>query len=114
MGSRLAPVLANVILTEFEKTVVSNLLKDGTIKYYRKYVDDTLVLIKLTDIPTVLEKFNKFDKNLQFTVDTFPDGVVHFLDNRELKQAICLSTRTPTGSKSCRYRWRRIASTVLV
>ena len=80
MGSSLAPVLADIILTEFEENIVSNLLKDGTIKYYRRYVDDTLVLIKLADISTVLEKFNKFDKNLKFTVDTFPDGVVHFLD----------------------------------
>ena len=80
MGSSLAPVLANIILTEFEENIVSNPLKDGTIKYYCRYVDDTLVLIKPADISTVLEKFNKFDKNLKFTVDTFPDGVVHFLD----------------------------------
>ena len=44
------------------------------------YVDDTLLLIKPNDIPTVLSKFNAFDKNLQFTVDTFADGVIHFLD----------------------------------
>ena len=43
MGSSLAPVLANFILKEFEEDIVSNLLKDGTIKYYRRYVDDTLV-----------------------------------------------------------------------
>jgi hypothetical protein len=29
-------------------------------------------------IPAVLDKFNSFDKNLQFTVDTFPDNVIHF------------------------------------
>ena len=80
MGSALGPVLANIILTEFEKTIVSNLIKSGTIKFYRRYVDDTLALIKPSDISTVLEKFNSFDKNLQFTVDTFSDGVIHFLD----------------------------------
>ena len=79
MGSALGPVLANIILTEFEKTIVSNLIKSGTIKFYRRYVDDTLALIKPSDISTVLEKFNSFDKNLQFTVDTFSDGVIHFL-----------------------------------
>ena len=42
-------------------------------------VDDTLVLIK-PNIPTVLTKFNKFNKNLKFTVDKFPNGPVHFLD----------------------------------
>ena len=43
-------------------------------------MDDTLVLIKPCDIPLVLKKFNSFDKNLNFTVDKFEDGKVHFLD----------------------------------
>ena len=37
-----------------------------------------------------------------------------FFVNRELKQATFLSTRTPTGNKSRRYRWRMIVSAVLV
>ena len=35
-------------------------------------------------------------------------------DNRQLKQATFLSTRTSTGSKPRRYRWRMMASAVLV
>ena len=57
-----------------------DLIKSGVIRFYRRYVDDTLVLIKPSDIPVVRDKFNSFDKNLQFTVDTFPDNVIHFLD----------------------------------
>ena len=34
--------------------------------------------------------------------------------NGELKQATFLSTRTAAGSKLCRYRWRMMASAVLV
>ena len=34
--------------------------------------------------------------------------------SRELKQATFLSTRTSTGSKPRRYRWRMMASAVLV
>ena len=41
---------------------------------------DTLVLTKPSDIPTVLDKFNNFDKNLEFTVDIFSDNVIHFLN----------------------------------
>ena len=70
MGLSLGPVRANIILTEFEKEVVSELIKSG-IKFYRHYVDDNLALIKPCDIPFVLSKFNNFDKNLKFTVDTF-------------------------------------------
>ena len=43
-------------------------------------MDDTLVLIKPSDIPSVVKKFNSFDKNLNFTVDKFENGKVHFLD----------------------------------
>ena len=74
MGSCLAPVLANIVLTEFEKLVVDDLVNSGILKFYRRYVDDTLVLMKVSDIPFV------FDKNLKFTVDTFDSGKVHFLD----------------------------------
>ena len=77
MGSSLGPVLANIILTEFERLIVSELIGDGTIKFYKRYVDDTLVLIKPSDISAVLAKFNSFDPNLTFT---FSEGIVHFLD----------------------------------
>ena len=50
IGSSLAPVLANIILTEFEKAIVDDLIKTGIIAFYRRYVGDTLVLIKPKDI----------------------------------------------------------------
>ena len=61
MGSPLGPVLANIILTEFEKVVLSDLLQSDILKFYRRYIDNTLVLVKPTDIPTVLNKFNTFE-----------------------------------------------------
>ena len=82
MGSSLGPVLANIILTEFERLIVSELIADGTIAFYKRYVDDTLVLIKPSNISAVLAKFNSFDPNLKFIVDTFPEGIVHFLDTK--------------------------------
>ena len=50
MGSSLGPVLANVLMTEFERLVVDKLIKDGLIKFYIRYVDDALVLAKAEDI----------------------------------------------------------------
>ena len=82
MGSSLGPVLANIILTEFERLIVSELIADSTIKFYKHYIDDTLVLIKPSNIFAVLAKFNSFDPNLTFTVDTFSEGIVHSLDNK--------------------------------
>ena len=80
MGSSLGPVLANIILTEFERFIDSELIADGTIKFYKRYVADTLVLIKLSDISAVLAKFNSFVPNFTLTVDTFSEGIVHFLN----------------------------------
>ena len=62
MDSCLAPVLANIILTEFEKSIADDLQKTGTVKFYCRHVDETLVLIKPKDIPLVLNKLNSFDR----------------------------------------------------
>ena len=75
MRPSLAPVLANIILTEFE-IVLSNLIRCGTITFYKRYVDGTLFLVKPSDIQVVFTKFNDFDKDLKFMVDTFSGRVI--------------------------------------
>jgi hypothetical protein len=67
-------------MTELEKRVLPKLIAEGAIKFYIRYVDDTLVLIKEDKVNEVLKRFNDFDNNLKFTVDSFEDGIVHFLD----------------------------------
>ena len=80
MGSCLGLTLANIFKTELETEVVDSLFKDGLLKFYIRYVDDTLALIKESDIDDVLSKLNGFHPSLNFTVDKFDDGVVHYLD----------------------------------
>ena len=79
MGSSLGPVLANIIMTELENQMVRNLLADGTVAFYSRYVDDTLLLIKPENVKMVLKKFNSFHSSLNFTCNQFQDEV-HFLD----------------------------------
>ena len=71
MVSSLGSVMANIVMTELENKVVKPLMNDGTIKFYCRYVDDTLLVVKPQDV-------NR--KNLQFTVDLFENGVPHFLE----------------------------------
>lgn len=80
MGSSLGPVFANIIMTELEKLIINDLVVDGTIKFYGRYVDDTLLVVKPEDIPLIHDLLNKFDPSLRFTVDYFQDVVPHFLD----------------------------------
>ena len=80
MGSSLGPVLAYVIMTEFDRLVVDKLITDGLIKIYLRYKDDTLVLAKVEDIVNIMKLFNSFDKSIQLTINRFEDSIVHFLD----------------------------------
>ena len=80
MGASMGPVLANIIMTELERVVVDRLIQSGCIKFYARYVDDTLLLVKPEDVDSILGEFNRFHRNLEFTVDKFEDCVPHFLD----------------------------------
>ena len=80
MGASLGPVLANIIMTELERAVVDDLIANGTLKFYSRYVDDTLLMVKPDDVDAVLQKFNQFHRNLEFTVDRFENSIPHFLD----------------------------------
>ena len=69
MGSYLGPVLANIIMTELETVIVDKLFTANLLKFYIPYVDDTLALIKESDINIVLKKLNSSQPSLKFTVD---------------------------------------------
>ena len=51
---------------------MGKLIKDGLIKFFIRYVDDTLVEAKV--------EFNPFDKSIQVTINRLEDGIIHFLD----------------------------------
>ena len=80
IGSPLGPVLANIIMAEFESTIVKELVDKSLVKLYMRYVDNTLLLVKDKDINYIHKRLNSFDKNIRFIVDTFPDRIVNFLD----------------------------------
>ena len=79
MGSSLGPVLANIIMTELKRVIVEPLITSGKIKFYIRYVDDTLLLAKEDDM-YIFDKYNSFHKNFKFTKHTFDDNNIHFLD----------------------------------
>ena len=80
MGSPLGPLLANVFMTELEKDIIQKLIDKKFIKFYIRYVDDTLLLVKDEDIDPILKELNSYNKNIRFTVDRFINEDVHFLE----------------------------------
>ena len=80
-------------MTELEEKVIKKFVDDGTIKFYGRYVDDTLLVIKPKGIGHTHQALNKFDINLRFTVDKFDDVVPHFLDLQLRGDGIALYTK---------------------
>ena len=60
--------------------LVKPLVETGVLKFFCRYVADTRVTIKKKTIKHALNSVSSFDKNLRFTVDTFDNGNIHFLD----------------------------------
>ena len=64
-----------------EDEIIKDLFENETIKFYIRYVDDTLVLAKPSDINLILNKLNSYHPDIQFTHEEFVDkNEVHFLD----------------------------------
>ena len=64
-----------------EDGMMKDLFDNGIIKFYVRYVDDTLLLAKSSDINLILNKLNSYHSDIQFTHEEFIDNnEVHFLD----------------------------------
>ena len=76
----LSSLLGNIIIANLEEKVINSLINNNAIKFYARYVDVTLFVIKREDVPPIQNLLNSFDPNLHFTVDLFQNEVPRFLD----------------------------------
>jgi hypothetical protein len=80
MGCRLGPTFANYFMTWLEKRCLAKLKSLGVI-LYKRYVDDTFVILKSIDrAKPVLDFLNTLHPNINFTTENEKDGCVAFLD----------------------------------
>ena len=89
--------MADVIMTELERVVVKDVFSKGYLKFYIRFMDDTLVLMKKFDVPIVLQALNGFHKNLDFIMNVFENKKIHFLDifiDRNATDIFCRDTHT--------------------
>ena len=78
MGSPLGPVLVDIFMIELEKAILPELTE--CIKYWKRYVGDTISFVKLGTISYIITKLNSFDNNIQFTFEEEDKGTLPFLD----------------------------------
>ena len=92
MGSPSGPTLADILMTAFEEEIVKPLISSNIIKFYSRYVDDTLVLIKPSDIEFVLDKFNSFHPQIQFIMNYSLITTTYIFSTLKLLQRAVQST----------------------
>ena len=73
MGGTFGPVLANIILTEFEHVTINPLINCGIIKLYYCHGDDTLLLIRHDDINYLLGTMT----STTFLINFIPLTIIH-------------------------------------
>ena len=59
MGSALAPLLADIFMIELERSLIPNLQK---IRFWRRYVDDTIRFVEIGSIKYIRSVLNSFHK----------------------------------------------------
>ena len=61
-------------MIELEKAILSELTE--CIKYWKKYIDDTISFVKLGTISYIITKMNSFDDNIQSTFEEEYKGIL--------------------------------------
>ena len=80
IGSTLETLLANILMTELEKDIIQKLVNKTFIKFYTRYVDATLLLVKDEDIDPIFKELNSHNKSIKLLTDGFTNEDVNFLD----------------------------------
>ncbi|XP_062711953.1 uncharacterized protein LOC134289692 [Aedes albopictus] len=78
MGSPLSPAVADLVMESLLDNVVGKI--DCPVPVLKKYVDDLILALPPDKIAEVLNIFNSFDPNIQFTCEMEQDGKIPFLD----------------------------------
>ena len=68
MGYPLAPLLADIFMIELERSLIPNL---SEIKFWRRYVDNTICFAKIESSEYIISLLNSLHKNIQFTYEDF-------------------------------------------
>ena len=99
MGSPVSPIIANLYLEDLEAKAIATAPIEAKPKWWKRYVDDILDVLKKDQVKTMNDHLNDIDetRSIQFTYEPEKDGKIPFLD--------MLIIRKSDGSvKLCVYR----------
>ena len=85
MGSPISPRVANLFMEDYEVKAIQTAKNPP--KMWKRYVDDTCVILSSTNKDDFFHHINSIDSRIQFTSeDSKPDGSIPFLDSLVMLQ----------------------------
>ena len=79
MGSPISLIVANLYMEDLETKAIQSAQNPPS--FWRRFVDNTLTIIKSSQIESFLSHLNSIDHHIQFTKEeSRPDGSMPFLD----------------------------------
>ena len=79
MGSPISPIVANLYMEEFENKAINSAPQSPL--FWRRFVDDTFIIMQSSQKTSFLEHLNNIDEHIQFTCEEpGQDGSIPFLD----------------------------------
>ena len=79
MGSPISPIVANLYMEYLETKAIKS--SPNPPSFWRRFMDDTLTIMKSSQVESFLNHLNSIDHHIRFTKeDSRPDGSMPFLD----------------------------------
>jgi len=78
MGSPVSAVVANIVMEDIESRAIKTSFCAP--RLWKRYVDDTFVLIEQRHLANFADHINKVDSSIKFTMETESNGSIPFLD----------------------------------
>ena len=78
MGSPSSPVFADLFLEILKEDVIKKL--GYRLPFFFRYVDDILTTVPKNEVNKIKDVFNKYNVNIQFTVEDEKDNSISFLE----------------------------------
>ncbi|XP_055546043.1 uncharacterized protein LOC129730608 [Wyeomyia smithii] len=84
MGNPLSPTIADLVMESLLENVARKI--DFPVPVLKKYVDDLILALPPDRVTVVLNIFNSFNNNIQFTIELEKDRKIPFLDMVLIRQ----------------------------
>ena len=81
MGGCLSLTIANLFVNMLEDTVVKKFVKQGKIKFWKRYADDIISIAKKDSTDQIFNKLNSWDPSLNFTIVKMVENSLIFLES---------------------------------